>query len=432
MSSSTVITGYYRYTDIWFEWPGSLPDPEDGAALKAILAHDALVHPDHPLHIDGVHGVQLYVGTLENGEARLMFSLKQVDYIRYWLHALGMTKEVIPLPYSDCLMTNEELRTVSPITYEDGTALRGALKGIDKNNKKLKGTNTTLAHRRLVFERVRSLWAEKKGVWCAMDFESWERDHTMITEFGWSLVGWKDGEKVEEEGHFCVQDYEWYRNGRFVAENRDVGSLPSCFATEYGLNHAQKNYRFGQTERVKKKDLKTRVADLFSILEGYGTVFLVFHDNSQDIKDLKRLEVPLTNLTHILPDNTPDSGLFVVDTSDLIGALLGDDGGNRRGLEKMCRLLQINPMYLHNAGNDAHYTLEALVQMASGTQVDKQREERWPNQTAAGSLRVKLEANESDYESDDEEIGPRLGYDPETGKLRSPVTDLSENVAENV
>ncbi|RXW15938.1 hypothetical protein EST38_g9916 [Candolleomyces aberdarensis] len=338
-------------------------------------------------------GSMAYSCTLENGEARLMFSLKQVDYIRYWLHALGLTKEVIPLPYSDCLMTNEELRTVSPITYEDGTALRGALKAIDKNNKKLKGTNTTLSHRRLVFERVRSFWAEKKGVWCSMDFESWERDHTMITEFGWSLIGWKDGEKVEERGHFSIQEYEWYRNGRFVAENRE-------------------NYRFGQTEKIKKKDLKTRIADLFKVLEGYGLVFLVFHDNSQDIKDLKRLEVPLTNLTHILPDNTPDSGLFVVDTSDLIGALLGDDSGNRRGLEKMCRLLQINPMYLHNAGNDAHYTLEALVAMAGGEQVDKQREERWPNQTAAGTLRVKVEANDSDYESDDEEIGPRLGYDP--------------------
>jgi hypothetical protein len=60
-----------------------------------------------------------------------------------------------------------------------------------------------------------------------------------------------------------------------------------------------------------------------------------------------------------------------------------------------------------------------MVAMASGSQVDQQRDERWPNQTVAGSLRVKLESNESDYESDDdEEIGPRLGYDPETGILR--------------
>lgn len=56
--------------------------------------------------------------------------------------------------------------------------------------------------------------------------------------------------------------------------------------------------------------------------------------------------------------------------------------------------------------------------MASGAQIDKQREERWPNQTAAGSFRVKVEHEESDYESsDDEEIGPRVGYDPKTGKL---------------
>ena len=71
-------------------------------------------------------------------------------------------------------------------------------------------------------------------------------------------------------------------------------------------------------------------------------------------RDLKRLEIPLNNLMHILPDNTPDSGLYVVDTSDLIGALLGDDSGNRRGLDRTCRSLQINPEYLHNAGNDAH------------------------------------------------------------------------------
>ena len=77
--------------------------------------------------------------------------------------------------------------------------------------------------------------------------------------------------------------------------------------------------------------------------------------------------------------------------------------------------------------------------MASGSQVDQQREDRWPNQTVAGSLRVKLESNESDYESDDdEEIGPRLGYDPKTGELRylgkgnDKSDDVAEDVAENV
>ena len=62
-----------------------------------------------------------------------------------------------------------------------------------------------------------------------------------------------------------------------------------------------------------------------------------------------------------------------------------------------------------------------MIAMASGSQIDQQRDDRWPNQTVAGSLRVKLESNGSDYESeddDDDEIGPRLGYDTKTGELR--------------
>jgi hypothetical protein len=67
-------------------------------------------------------------GTLENGEARLLFSSAQVEYIRYWLHAVGLTKELIPLPYSDCLLTSSRLQNHSPVVYKTGTELRNALK----------------------------------------------------------------------------------------------------------------------------------------------------------------------------------------------------------------------------------------------------------------------------------------------------------------
>ena len=54
-------------------------------------------------------------------------------------------------------------------------------------------------------------------------------------------------------------------------------------------------------------------------------------------------------------------------------------------------------------------------------QVDKQREERWPNQTTGSTLRVQIKPTEddSDYESDDDgaAVGPVLGYDPKTGRL---------------
>ena len=35
---------------------------EDGYALKAILSHDALVHPDHPLRLEGKQGIELSIG----------------------------------------------------------------------------------------------------------------------------------------------------------------------------------------------------------------------------------------------------------------------------------------------------------------------------------------------------------------------------------
>lgn len=44
-----------------------LPNKEDGYAVKAILAHDAIVHPDHPLRLSGKPGIELSIGELVDG-----------------------------------------------------------------------------------------------------------------------------------------------------------------------------------------------------------------------------------------------------------------------------------------------------------------------------------------------------------------------------
>ncbi|EAU84866.2 hypothetical protein CC1G_00385 [Coprinopsis cinerea okayama7 len=406
------LTGYYRYTDIWFDWPSTLPNPEDTDAVKAILAHDALVHPDHPLHVEGVDGAQLYIGTFESGEARLLFSSAQVDYIRYWLHAIGMTKEIIPLPYSDCLLTTTDLKTVTTITFADGFAVRNGLKMVNNNNKKLKGShfNQTLKYRRSAFERVQGLWSAQKGVWCAIDFEAWERDHTLLTEFGWRLVGWKDGNKVEDHGHLVVNGS--HRNGQYVPDNRD-------------------GYRFGESQRLSRKEFKQRICDFVKDLrDTYGRVFLIFHDAGQDIKYLNDVGAPLDNILYMLPEPMPEEGVFVIDTSELFAGLMGEDGGNRRSLEKTCRLLQQDAVLLHNAGNDAWWTLACLMEMAGGEVLDVQRERRWPNQTASGSVWVKVQPGQETSDDEDEDVGdepPKLGYDPTTGKWYRTDMDMDSD-----
>ena len=55
-------------------------------------------------------------------------SSAQVDYIRYWLHAMGLTKEMIPLPYSDCMLLEKDLKNVSPVVFSNGGELRQAHK----------------------------------------------------------------------------------------------------------------------------------------------------------------------------------------------------------------------------------------------------------------------------------------------------------------
>jgi hypothetical protein len=66
------------------------------------------------------------------------------------------------------------------------------------------------------------------------------------------------------------------------------------------------------------------------------------------------------------------------------------------------------------------YTLGCFLEMATGEQIDLQRERRWPNQTAGGSLWVKVKPEQEGREDEsDEEMGeaPKLAYDPDSGKL---------------
>ncbi|KAJ7638907.1 hypothetical protein FB45DRAFT_904238 [Roridomyces roridus] len=398
-----IVTGYYRYTDIWFKWPEVLP-AEYRDPLKGVIAHDALVHPQNPLHPD-VAGVTLYQGIFHDGEARLLFSSAQVDYVRYWLKAMNLTKELIPLPYSECLLTEAEFSAVSPVQFMTGGDLRVATKNIDKNNKRLKGSNVGLTQRRAVFERVRQMWSSKVGSWLAVDFEEWERDHTVVTEFGWSSFRYEEGTEVEEQGHFTVAEARSLRNGQYITDVRE-------------------HYIFGESQEVSKADLKRKLKDLISGMP--RPLFLVFHDPSQDIKTLKRLQAPIETAVLDIPDKTPEDGIFIVDTAVLFAALCGEATGTR-GLGQMCNQLQVfvkylpNPgdeSWLHNAGNDAHYTLLALKEMAGGEPLDMQREQRWPNRTGLpeAKLQVKFEDYEeySDYEDQEGVMG---GYDSRTGAL---------------
>ncbi|KZT74359.1 hypothetical protein DAEQUDRAFT_781910 [Daedalea quercina L-15889] len=383
------VTGYYRFTDIFFEWHKSLPDQEDVSPLKALLAYPALVHPDHPLRHEGGNGLELHLGpsgTFESGEMRLLVSSAQVEYIQYWLHAMQLTKSPIPIPSSAYLIQPSDLTNCSPSVYNDATVLKKAIKTIDKNNKRIKGAPSLLTNRRINFEKIRTIWAAKVGTWLAIDFEAWDRDHTIITEYGWSLVRWesKDDSKSEvtEDGHLIVTEYRGFHQ-TYVQENRD-------------------HFNFGNSEDVDKHTFRQRIRDMIARYREKGPLFLVFHDNNQDVKYLRGDSIKaLTDFEYLLPDQPPESGVYVIDTGDMFAALEGESSGNKRSLERACRHLQIPTEFLHNAGNDAHYTLAAMISMASGDTLDVQRDKRWPNRTSSINTKVEFKPWEEDSDEDD-------------------------------
>ena len=127
----------------------------------------------------------------------------------------------------------------------ESSTLTFYLQVIEKNNKRLKGSDSALTALRQNFERVRTFYGEKVGTWLAVDFEAWEMDHTILLEFGWSSLAWAGAQEVIKEGHLILKDHSKFFNGKYVENNREVRfRLPSGgishvtqFLSEFQVRH---------------------------------------------------------------------------------------------------------------------------------------------------------------------------------------------------
>jgi hypothetical protein len=48
--------------------------------------------------------------------------------MRYWLHKMGLTRTLAPLPYSECLVRRSALETLAPVVYKNAKTLKSAVK----------------------------------------------------------------------------------------------------------------------------------------------------------------------------------------------------------------------------------------------------------------------------------------------------------------
>ncbi|KAF1951969.1 hypothetical protein CC80DRAFT_495619 [Byssothecium circinans] len=268
---------------------------------------------------------------------------------------------------------------------------------------------------------------DKSVVFVCVDVESYERAHNKITEIGIAtldtrdLVGvapGRDGEdwrpKIKAR-HFRIQDHAHLVNSEFVS---------GC----------PERFDFGESEWVKLVDAPTLVADCFkppfcgtaiagSEYEQRNLIFLG-HDTQGDIRYLQNLGFDATALPNML-ESLDTASLYRVWRREQQTAKLGN----------ILYDFDIAGFNLHNAGNDAVFTVQAMlavcVREASirGTsELKATREEDKAAKAAAALVEAKQRAEDdaegwSDNEANGDGGAPVKIVMKET--LKPPMTALA-------
>lgn len=180
---------------------------------------------------------------------------------------------------------------------------------------------------------MEKVYTKKLPLFC-FDVEAWERNNNLVTEIGIAIFDPKGQEFSAfphiKLYHIIIEEHAKKRNGRFVPDNMSnfVGGtthvLPELEARKF-LNKMIHKYFIDDPERKAA---------------------FVGHHIGGDIKWLKTIGVDF-------PDGCP-----IIDTYKIFQLSHGKTGG---GLRQILRIMDIPHAYLHNAANDAYYTLLAAL-----------------------------------------------------------------------
>ncbi len=205
---------------------------------------------------------------------------------------------------------------------------------------------------------------DQSVVFVCIDVESYERDHRKITEVGVTtldtrdLVGVAPGidgaewMKLIRARHFLVKEYRHLKNHRYVIGYPDkftfgesvevalkdiVSAVAECFHAPFSVH--QTNTSDGSIDLMSsKKHAEKR------------NIILLGHDPGQDIRYLKQLGYDLMKVENILE---------ALDTAVMNQVWRREQQST--SLEKILKSFDIQSWYLHNAGNDAAYTVQAML-----------------------------------------------------------------------
>ncbi|KFY02812.1 hypothetical protein O988_01887 [Pseudogymnoascus sp. VKM F-3808] len=278
---------------------------------------------------------------------------------------------------------------------------------------------------------------ESSVVFICVDVEAYEKNHRLITEIGIATLDTADIASLvpEERGtnwfpairahHFRIKEYGHLNNSEYLQGCADM-------------------FRFGTSEWIKIADAPKAVADCFKPpYSNLGSptnpladpskkrnIVLVGHDLQADIAFLRQLGYDPGNLSNLLE---------CTDTAHMYRAFRREP--NNSGLGKVLSDLDIAGWDLHNAGNDAVYTLQAMLAISVKALVEKQGIREREKEVIEKKIKEAMEAaaenvreNKEGWSSGGEDSdggapGPPLAEEKAPAQYGSPRVNKKENSA---
>ncbi|QLL31193.1 hypothetical protein HG536_0B00540 [Torulaspora globosa] len=205
------------------------------------------------------------------------------------------------------------------------------------------------------------LMSTKKTICFSLDVEAYEFDNDVVTEIGIAVYDPRENINplvpLTRNYHLIISEALHLRNRKWVCDFKDCFLLGESFVLSLHecVEFVQALVDYYMTPQTAEDRSWSRA--------------FVGHNLQGDLRWLRKMGVKVPadgDLDYTLQkadlkaDVEKEEPIFVLDTEKLYRLCYGSKGSN---LGRLLRLFRIPHAFLHNAGNDAHYTLKLLMHM---------------------------------------------------------------------
>ncbi|KAI8356614.1 hypothetical protein EDC96DRAFT_515579 [Choanephora cucurbitarum] len=227
----------------------------------------------------------------------------------------------------------------------DAKAFSKRRQKIKSRNRQLERLNAAKREAKLAREMLRA----GDAVFVSLDIEAYELDHSILLEIGWSLYDSRTNRFLDQ--HYINDQYRHLKNGRFVDDQKE-------------------KFNFGTSVWCSlKRALDELRKDLDWATKRDGGFVLVGHGLDSDIKYLLQQGFLWPDKYGGETEEVRHSACQTILNTDTIYSAHISDVSNPVSLGRALHALQMDTWDLHNAGNDAHYTLLLLLRLAGPAQM---------------------------------------------------------------